>query len=831
PSNYSGVMGTDIQPASFVDGRFMFDINLASVNFNGYTNGLALDTRDMPKWWAKSFSPDKVNGSDAYINGGTNVYNDWAIEAGDSAQNLDPYMLRNYGPNRTGQIGLYNNIQVDILNFIFHINPKIAVGAAVKARTITNIDNVDARLAFLAENKLQYQDLWKQEFDEGLLSANHMSWLEYGLIYSQVLKDNGAHFLKMGGKAKWLVGYSAAYMNTSNFRYSLLDNDTANLIQGDFSYGHSTGIVNELGGEISRNGPFGLPESASKFGLGLDLGFVYEWRPNWKEYKYDMDGETNLWVRNQNKYKLKVGASLLDIGGMKFTKGGLSKDFSVNSSSNFNVNTFQSANSIVEFDSILNNLMTNNSDWEENEGTGNTFFMQLPTAFSLQIDYHIYKWFYLNATGMINIQNRNNPHRVRRANQFSITPSFDQAWFGLHLPMSINKYSGFKTGIGARLGPVTIGVTDFRALFATGEVQGAEFYAGMRIPVLYDQPLDTDGDLVSDQMDECKAVPGLWEFKGCPDTDGDGIKDIDDDCPNKAGSTEFKGCPDTDGDGIPDKDDACPLEAGSMVFNGCPDRDNDSIIDSKDECPDTPGLREFKGCPDTDGDGIKDNDDACPNAPGPIMNNGCPDTDNDGLFDYIDQCPTEYGPKENNGCPWPDTDVDGLLDKDDKCPYIKGPKANEGCPYTDSDEDGVLDKDDDCPATPGPASNNGCPEIEEEVVEILKTAFDNLEFESARDIIKDASKPSLAELTEVLAKKPEWRLQIAGHTDAVGNAQNNLVLSKKRAEAVRDFMVEKGIKATRLTVLYFGETEPIATNDTPEGRQKNRRVEMTIIFD
>jgi len=83
----------------------------------------------------------------------------------------------------------------------------------------------------------------------------------------------------------------------------------------------------------------------------------------------------------------------------------------------------------------------------------------------------------------------------------------------------------------------------------------------------------------------------------------------------------------------------------------------------------------------------------------------------------------------------------------------------------------------------------------------------------------------------VLVKKPEWRLQIAGHTDAIGNDQNNLVLSKKRAEAVRDFMVEKGIDASRLSVLYFGETNPIATNDTPEGRQKNRRVEMTIIFD
>ena len=170
------------------------------------------------------------------------------------------------------------------------------------------------------------------------------------------------------------------------------------------------------------------------------------------------------------------------------------------------------------------------------------------------------------------------------------------------------------------------------------------------------------------------------------------------------------------------------------------------------------------------------------------------------------------------------------MDKDDDCPYLAGPIANKGCPYQDTDGDGVLDKDDDCPNTPGPKSNRGCPEIEKEVIEILKTAFDNLEFETGKDIIKEVSLPSLAELAEVLKKKPDWGLQISGHTDNVGDAQKNMILSKKRAEAVRNFMVSQGIDASRLNVLFFGQTMPIAPNDTPEGRQKNRRVEMKIIF-
>lgn len=807
-SNYAGVMGTDLQPASFVDGRFLVDVNLASFNFGLYNNAMVFDTRDMPKWWIKSFADSAI-------------YNSWAQP---DSTFMDRYVQRTYSSTSDQTLGLYNNIQVDVLNFMFHIKPTIAVGFSAKLRSITNIDRVDPKLAILAENDLDYPSLWNQQFNEELLSINHLSWTEYGINYAQVLKDDGEHFMKMGGRAKYLSGLLAAYVHTNNFRYELNNADTSFLLQGDFDYGYS----GNLDGITAENA--GKTKMASKFGLGLDLGFVYEWRPDWKEYKYDMDGETNLWRRDQEKYKLRVGASLLDLGGMKFQKGGLSRNFSVNSTNPFDLHTFDNDSTLAAFDGTLDSLITNSDEWNSAENVSQTFFMKTPTAVSLQVDYHIWKWFYVNATGMLNLSSTKKGSHVHIANQLSITPSFDHAWFGLHFPISMNTYSGFKAGVATRLGPLTLGFTDFKTLLATGKVRGLEMYAGLRVPVLYSHPDDSDMDKVSDKVDQCVDVPGVWAFKGCPDTDGDGIKDIEDHCPQEAGLLEFQGCPDKDGDKIPDKDDKCPELAGIPQFNGCPDRDNDSIIDPEDDCPDTPGLAAFRGCPDTDGDGIKDEEDACPEVAGPLVNQGCPDTDNDGIFDFLDNCPTVAGPKENGGCPWPDTDNDGLLDKDDDCPNLAGPIKNKGCPYQDTDSDGVLDKDDDCPATAGPVSNKGCPVIELEVQEILKTAFDNLEFETGKDIIKDASLPSLTELAEVLQKKPTWGLQISGHTDNVGDDQKNMILSKKRAEAVKNFMISKGIDANRLNVLYFGETMPIATNDTPEGRQKNRRVEMKIIF-
>ena len=822
-SNYAGVMGTDLQPASFVDGRFKVDVNLGSFNFGMWTNAGYFDSKDMPKWWIKSFRPDDFGGgSTGYELGGTNPHNDWILPDSTFA---DRYIFRNYDSlDASKPVGIYNNIQVDALNFMFHINPKIAVGFTAKFRSVTNVDDIDPKLAILAENDLDIASLWNTQFNEQLLNVNHLSWMEYGIVYSQVLKDDGEHFMKAGGKAKYLQGLSAAYVHTDNFEYNLFNDDTSQYLKGDFEYGYSNNM-DQIGDE-----GYNPLSSASKFGIGLDLGFVYEWRPDWKEYKYDMDGETNIWRRDVNKYKLRAGASIVDIGGMKFTKGDITSDFTVNSSNLFDLTVFDGVSSFAQFDSIIDSLTTNNADWTSNS-SDKTFFMNTPTALSLQFDYHIWKHFYVNATGVIGLTTKNNADRVHVANQFSVTPSFDHPWIGVHLPVSYNKFSGLKSGLGLRLGPLTVGTPDFRTLFAAGKIKGAEFYAGLRVPILYMHPSDIDGDLVSDELDECLVVPGVWEFRGCPDTDRDGIKDLDDLCPDTPGLPEFNGCPDSDGDSIPDKDDACPEDFGLRAFNGCPDSDNDSIIDKNDDCPDVPGIAAFNGCPDTDGDGIKDEDDACPDVPGPLVNNGCPDTDGDGLFDFIDECPTEFGPKENNGCPWPDSDGDGLLDKDDKCPYIAGPIKNDGCPYQDTDEDGVLDKDDKCPNTPGTVENEGCPEIEKEVEEILKTAFENLEFETGKDVIKQESIPSLTELAEVLVKKPEWKLQIAGHTDNVGAAQSNLVLSKKRSEAVKNFMISKGIDASRLNALYFGETQPIADNSTPEGRQKNRRVEMTIVFE
>jgi outer membrane protein OmpA-like peptidoglycan-associated protein len=374
-------------------------------------------------------------------------------------------------------------------------------------------------------------------------------------------------------------------------------------------------------------------------------------------------------------------------------------------------------------------------------------------------------------------------------------------------------------------------------LISSNDIYGLDFHMLLKVPIMYRSPRDKDKDHISDKKDKCPEVPGVWEFMGCPDRDGDHIQDKDDVCPDEAGLPEFQGCPDRDGDKIIDKQDACPEEPGELQFNGCPDVDHDSIMDKEDDCPNEAGLKQFKGCPDKDGDGIQDKLDQCPEKPGPERNDGCPEVklslidisgmslrsvtrNREGNFIFDDLPADEKVLFRLEG---EDTDsikeikvlVGGvakkaLRDSNDKLFrfIVLRPDANK------------LNKE---------VVEDVAIKLNKEEAEVLKKAFDNLEFATAKDVIKQESYASLDELAGLLAKKTNWRLKISGHTDNQGKAATNMKLSEKRAKAIQKYLVSKGIAADRFKVEWFGSKKPIADNKTEAGRQKNRRVEMLII--
>ena len=204
------------------------------------------------------------------------------------------------------------------------------------------------------------------------------------------------------------------------------------------------------------------------------------------------------------------------------------------------------------------------------------------------------------------------------------------------------------------------------------------------------------------------------------------------------------------------------------------------------------------------------------------------DRDGDGIPDTADKCPDVPGIAKYQGCPIPDTDGDGINDELDKCPTVFGLARYQGCPIPDTDGDGVNDEEDKCPTRPGPVSNKGCPVIAKEVIEKINFAAKNVFFATGSFKLLPKSFKSLDEVVRLMKADESLMIDIDGHTDAQGSDESNQVLSDNRAGAVKNYLTEKGIDASRLKSSGFGETKPVADNKTAAGRAKNRRTEMTV---
>jgi OOP family OmpA-OmpF porin len=294
---------------------------------------------------------------------------------------------------------------------------------------------------------------------------------------------------------------------------------------------------------------------------------------------------------------------------------------------------------------------------------------------------------------------------------------------------------------------------------------------------------------------------------------------------------------DRDKDGVFDVNDKCPDEPedrdGFQDQDGCPDPDNDfdGIPDAKDKCPnDAEDIDQFEdedGCPepDNDKDGIPDINDACPNAPedhkGKKPNDGCPstteDSDGDGIPDAVDKCPDEAedrdGFQDDDGCMDPDNDADGIPDQFDNCPNDAedpdGFEDEDGCPDPDNDKDGIPDAMDRCPTQAetlnGNKDDDGCPDPG---AEVARLGQDRIELDEKVGFasrggklqVKDGSAKFVNLVALIMKGHPAIaKVRIEVHAEGVPQSE-----TQKRAEAVRDFLVGKGVDAGRLTPVGAG---------------------------
>ncbi|MFI5203763.1 MAG: DUF5723 family protein, partial [Flavobacteriales bacterium] len=475
-SNYGGALSLPFNPAMIADNRYKLDFILAGANVSAYNNFMGL----------KNLSLTKMAFDTTYAN---------SIDSAFIARNS----VFKKGDNRR----FYVNADIQLLSFAFPISNTAAIGFNWRVRSFVNLDGVTEDLANIIYDEIKDSLNWNVQLNNENLSVQTMSYAEYAGTFAINVMDKGEHFMKLGATLKLLQGLQAAYFYIDDLSYNFSNDTTLSLFKSDVNYGHSSNF--EFDNESIRY------KFVSNAGIGFDVGAVYEWRPDHKNYKYEMDGQDNLWRKDKNKYKLRIGAAITDVGRIKFQKGDISGDFTADVSL-WNLHQFDTVNSVSGFDSVLR------QKFQPLSGDKRDFMMNLPTAFCINIDYNIYKDFYIGHTSFVAMQFTNNRDKVHYYTNFNLVPRYDYKNIGVALPMSYSTLTGFRPGFSIRTPFLIIGTSDLRTFFKSSTKYGADIFVALKFNILNKHPKDKDEDKVSDKLDECKDIKGVWAFKGCADT-------------------------------------------------------------------------------------------------------------------------------------------------------------------------------------------------------------------------------------------------------------------------------------------------------------------------
>ena len=458
-SNYAGVSGVDLQPASIADMRYKFDITII---------GAGIDINN-----------NYISAKGLYIRNGA-IYQNY-VGSFQSA-----FLNENTGPSYKA-VGL--NAYVQLPSIAYSISKNISVAFTWRLRSLLNIDNLHPELAHLmytglSTNDAVNQTYFNRTFNNNNFDISQMSWWEYGIDYAQVLKNEGHHFLKAGIRAKLEAGLEAAYLYASRLNYNWRNNDTLSLYNSSFRQGHTENLVNDA------NGNFNAAKSltdVSGTSVAFDIGVVYEWRPDYYAWKSQLNNKYSRERRDINKYKIRLGVSVLDLGFISFKKGDNAYDFSADKT-NWNVNALNfGPNKLHGLDTII----AHNFGSYDNK---TRFYMFLPTTFSIQLDYHVVDDIYLNFTSYTAPHWLNVASQVHTLSYYTITPRWDQKWFEVFIPMGINGYGQPIVGITGRIGPLIIGTSDGLNLLFANKIYGLSAYAALKIPILFKSPLKEGKD-------------------------------------------------------------------------------------------------------------------------------------------------------------------------------------------------------------------------------------------------------------------------------------------------------------------------------------------------
>ncbi|BDS15272.1 DUF5723 family protein [Aureispira anguillae] len=676
-SNYSGITGIYENPANIADGRYLLDINLISADFNLNNNYIAFNTQLL------SLNNNPIG--DSTYNGAFQAFRN------------DHFSEKQW--NQLQQTRIYQSLNVQGPSFLFNIG-KNAFAITSGVRQYLHLDNLDPQTADFILGELKNPSTWNVDLNNQKLNALGAVWAEFGIGYGREILNTGAHFLKGGVHLKMLVAMYSAHLYADELVLNFKNDDTVRVRVSDVRFGYSDDMRYIRSGMQSSDVGNFFANMFNRAGFAADFGFVYEWRP--KHEKYAHPTKEGKQVRHKNKYKLKVGFAVADIGGVTFDRGAYAGNFAGFSGA-WDLDDFAaSSQGIEDFGATMNDSfqMTSNRD---------PFHLRLPTTLSLQVDYNIWKGFYINLSGRLAVDQEDAPLKMHALNTLTLTPRFEMHQIDFGIPVTLDGYNNITAGMYLRLGPLFVGSTNCWNMIVGPNVYGLNIYGGLKIPITFGKGRKKKPDALSDLMPKPKET-----------LDSTALAKRQQEIEQKAAQ---------------DKEWATEQER----------------LAREREAAQKAAKR--------------------------------------------DTVPTPIPPIDTTPSPEPE-------------PIVEPEPVSEPEPVVE----------------PTPKPNYYDVKEDEKAIKETRAYF-----QSGSAWISSADRSKLDQLAQKINSDSTFHAIIHGHTDNVGNPESNKKLAAKRAMVVKKYLVEQGVDSERLQIIAEGADNPIAKNDTEEGREKNRRVEVLLL--
>jgi len=483
-SNWIGTNALYLNPALIADNREKFSVDIFSLNVVANNNlGTFGSVSDLVN---RAFSG----------------------QSGNSVQNLFKYTA-------TGNFSLLAPyVEVRGPGMLINIKQKHVLALTTRVRAINQFNHFNKTIYQIIADSVNVPANTLYPVTSKNFNWTAQMWDEIAMTYSTILLDQGRNRVQVGITGRYLggIGYISFKGNNVDVYYNA-KNDSISAVNTDFEY--SSNLLNTRNafteGLNQANVLKTIFQPKNANGIGGDVGIVYEYRTNYEEKTYDMDGRTGIVDHSKNHYKFRISAAVTDLGHINYNSGTYSAYIKGNGSVtgqqvNSNANNFNSFMTYVNKKGFSADTSVTSAK------------LYLPTCALFSFDYHAARRTYINLTYVANLAFRSDFGNIGY-DQLTLTPRYDLRNYSFGLPLSYNALSqDFKMGIGVRAYGFFVGSDDMLAFFAKNQY-GFNFYFGGHIPINNKIPRDRDGDGVSDKKDRCPDEPGTWENHGCPESD------------------------------------------------------------------------------------------------------------------------------------------------------------------------------------------------------------------------------------------------------------------------------------------------------------------------